>query len=175
VLNQVLINSIVLTCLSAALTWFATRYWVNKAALVREADKLAAAHQKLEDTVTELTNQLGLVKQAVVPISTAFQAILVQKLTHFHTPEMDALMVKLGPPSTLTFEEEERLAVMLREREKEVDPQISPEEKDAAHMLPMVMRMVKYEQEKLAEAPVQLKLVTVVPAKENGENNQGGK
>ena len=171
--NQAFINSVVLAFLSAALTWFATRYWTNKAALVREAEKLAVEHKKLEDTVAELTNQLGLVKQAVVPISTAFQAILIKELTHFHTPEMDELMTKVGPPSKLTPEEEERLAVLLLQREKEVDPQISREEKDAAHMLPMVMRRVKFENERLSEAPTQLKVVTVVPAlEENIEDKE---
>ena len=81
-----------------------------------------------------------------VPISTAFQAILIKELTHFHTPEMDALMAKIGPPNTLTVVEQERLAVLLNERMKDMGPLISDSERDAARILPAIMKRAKIEQ-----------------------------
>ncbi len=53
---------------------------------------------------------------------------------------MDALLVKYGPPSTLTEEDWERLKEMLRERAYAPDPEVPQYERDAAIMLPMMMK-----------------------------------
>jgi len=108
----------------------------------RTAAAIAEAHTKLIGRVVELEKNLALVNQAVVPISAAFQAILIKDLTHFHTPEMDNLLAKIGPPLTLTAQEAARLEVLLAARARDVDNLISEQERDAARMLPMVMRRV---------------------------------
>lgn len=97
--------------------------------------------------VQELEMQHALVKASVVPITTAFQALLIKNLTHFHTPVMDALMVKVGPPNTLTTEESEQLARLLEEREADMDGEIPESERIAARILPGVMTLAKMEQE----------------------------
>jgi hypothetical protein len=97
----------------------------------------------LVNRIVELERQAALVSGAVVPISAAFQITLIRDLTHFHTPEMDALMVKLGPPLALSEEEALRLEHLLSERAKDMGLEISDAERDAAAMLPLVMRRVK--------------------------------
>ena len=106
------------------------------------AKMLAEANVKLVDRVGALEIKLSGLNQAVVPISAAFQAILIKELTHFHTPEMDGLMTKLTP-FTLTDDESERLAELLVERQRNMNDQISDSERDAAQMLPMVIKRVQ--------------------------------
>jgi hypothetical protein len=78
-----------------------------------------------------------------VPISVAFRAALIKKLTHNHTPEMDELMTRIDLLSPV---EEERLTKLLRERVVEYDdPEIDDAERDAAIMLPMMSKRVKSE------------------------------
>ncbi len=96
--------------------------------------------------VTELEIKLAGINQVFVPISAAFQAILIKELTHLHTPEMDALLVKLGPPMILTELEMERLGTLLLERERDMHEEIDDLERDAALMLPLVMKRVKADQ-----------------------------
>ncbi len=131
-----LFNSIVLLVIGAVLTFLSAAYWMARA----EKKALLAR-------VVELERLNSLVTQAVVPISAAFQAILIKELTHFHTPIMDALMVKLGPPNTLTTAEEVELVAALKQREQDMDGLIDDAERDAARMLPMVMKRVKAESE----------------------------
>ena len=49
--------------------------------------------------IVELERQVALVGQAIVPISAAFQAILIKELTHIHTPVLDRLLEKVGERS----------------------------------------------------------------------------
>ena len=143
-------NAIWLAVLSAALTFVGVAFWKvyegKKALLVR---------------VTELEKQTSIVKEAVVPITAAFQAILIKKLTHFHTPVMDKLMEKLGPPVTLTEMEEIQLIEELQKREIDLNGMIDEAERDAARMLPLVMRMVKAESE-IFNPDVKLQIVASV-------------
>lgn len=137
-------------------------------ALVRDAEmKAATIHEKSERTqerLEELERQLGLFGQTILPISAAFQAILVKQLTHLHTPVLDALLKKLGPPYDLTDAEFVELETLLAERVIVMDDQIDESERDAATMLPLVMRRVKAEFELLQTAPISLQMVTVAPA-----------
>jgi len=97
-----------------------------------------------------------------VPLNMAMQAMLIKELTHYHAPEMDVLMQNLGPPSTLSESEEARLAVLLDERTREMGPLISPSERDAAAILPVIIKRAKAEAEMLAGAEaMKLRLVTV--------------
>ena len=107
-----------------------------------------SAKSSLLRRVIELERRGALLNQQTIPISAAFQAILVQDLTHFHTPEMDELMVKLGPPFILTEKEAERLITLLSERECDLGPEVSQSERDAARMLPLVIRRVAMERER---------------------------
>lgn len=102
----------------------------------------------LRPRIVALERRIALLNQQTIPISAAFQAILVQDLTHFHTPEMDALMVKLGPPFILTRVETDRLIALLSERERDLGPEVPQSERDAAHMLPLVIRRVAADRER---------------------------
>lgn len=146
---QAMINSIAILVFGTALTVVTTWFWKSRDAAVRKAERIAEEHAKTVVRITELEQKLALVNQAVIPISTAFQAILIKELTHYHTPEMDALLVKVGPPITLTPEEEARLAVLLEERTRDMGPQISESERDAATILPAVMKRAREESESL--------------------------
>jgi hypothetical protein len=158
----ILIN-VALLALSACLGFLAQRYFAGRKETREDTQKVAEEHKTTVARIAELETKLALVNAAVVPISTAFQAILIKELTHFHTPEMDALMVRVGPPTTLTPEEEARLAVMLKERMDDMGPDISDSERGAAMILPEVMKRARAEQQVLStvEAP-QVKLVAVI-------------
>ncbi len=96
--------------------------------------------KELRARVADLELKLAGISQQVIPLSAAMTAIFIKELTHLHTPEMDALLVKYGPPSTLTEEDWERLKEMLRERAYAPDPEVPQYERDAAIMLPMMMK-----------------------------------
>jgi hypothetical protein len=164
-------NSLVLlfigAILSAVVTWlFASRASAKQAVkdatdkAERQAEVIAAGHVKLEARVAELTERLSLVSAQVVPFSTAFQQILVAQLTHAHTPRLDELLAKLGPPITLTDAEEAEMYGLLTERQQEVE--FPEEERDAATMLPLVIKRARIEQAQIALAEgVRLQMVGV--------------
>jgi hypothetical protein len=157
-------NSVGLLLLGCVLTFVTTYFWFLKNAAVKEKEKIAIGHEQLVAKVADMETRMSLLNQSVLPISTAFQAILIRELTHFHTPEMDALLLKLGPPYALTKPEFARLLVLLQERAVEVDDQISESERDAATMLPYVIKRAHDEaiEAGRATSSVQLTLVTVV-------------
>ena len=83
-----------------------------------------------------------------VPINAAYQAMLAAELTHAHTPELDALLARAGPPSDLVPAEWERLRVMLVERYQTFDDdQVSGAERDAAFIFPFVVQRAQREYE----------------------------
>jgi hypothetical protein len=170
-----LLINVALLVMSACLGFLANRYFVRRKEI--RADSQIAALDKAATMarIVDLESKLALVNAAVVPISTAFQAILIKELTHFHTPEMDALMVKIGPPNTLTSGDEKRLETMLKERMDDMGPEISDRERGAAMILPEVMKRAKLEQDVLAtvEAP-QVKLVAVINTPNEGSAASGG-
>ena len=99
----------------------------------------------------------------VVPINTMMQAMLVRELTHPHTPEMDALMQRLGPPNSLTEEDTARLLDLLDERSKDMGPLISASERAAASILPVIMERARAEQDLIAGAEgVKVRAVSVI-------------
>lgn len=112
-------------------------------AILIAADR-ASVLQRLVDAETEL----AVLRQQVLPINAAFQEVLVKNLTHYHTPELDALMDKLDPYS-LSKEEFDRLILLLDERTRDMGPEINQEEREAAIMLPYVIRRVCAEQGKI--------------------------
>lgn len=142
-------NSVLLTVLAAVLGILTTAFWNRRSRRTLEGAIRREAEDAVKARLTELESKLQVLNQAVVPISAAFQAILIKELTHFHTPEMDALMEKIGPPSRLTLQEEQRLFRLLNNRATELNGEIPVLERDAATMLPMVMRRAKAEQDSL--------------------------
>jgi len=110
------------------------------------------ARQDREDLLIrflKIETSLAVIDQKVVPISTALQTILVKELTHYHTPVMDELLSRIGPPSELSVEEESDLTKLLLERTRDMGLLISSSERDAAFILPAIMRRAKIECELL--------------------------
>lgn len=165
-MTQAMINSIALMLLSAALGVVVTAFWKAREATAAKAKALADENAKLTARVTEVESKLRLVDQAVVPISEAFKAILIKELTHFHTPEMDKLMAK----DRLTPEEEARLAVLLKERSENMGDDIPQSERDAAAILPAVIRRAKAASEAIGKADqVKWGYVTVTNRRRGGD------
>lgn len=140
---------------------------VREAVIAAEAkvsQDAATSDAALKARIAKLESDLSLLHAAVEPISVVMQKLLIEKLTHYHTPIMDALMVKLGPPNMLTAAEEKELHVALEERTRDMGHLISEDERNAAGMLPYVIVMVK-RQAKLAASEQgdvrKIKVVTV--------------
>lgn len=146
-----LFQSALLAIFSAVLSFMVAAYW-----FVRKRD--AEAAKALLHRIATLESQTAVAAQALQPISTAMQAILVKQLTHYHTPELDALLAKLDPFS-LTPEEEIRLYHLLDERTRDMGPLIDASERNAAEMLPFVIKRVKEDTDRASE---QVALQTVV-------------
>jgi hypothetical protein len=149
------LNSAILVVVGAGVGYFFNR-------LSRRQDSRMASENRLQARVSELERQNSLVTQAIVPISAAFQAILIKELTHFHTPRMDMLLAKVGPPNELSTDEEDELRVLLIHREQDMSNEITDSERDAARMLPMVIRRARIESSMPPEDSV-LKVVSVLP------------
>jgi len=147
---------IALLFLSALISFLSVAYWTRLSRRDKERDRVRdEADKKIddetrarEDIITrllKLETSLAVIDQKVVPISTALQAILVKELTHYHTPVMDALLARIGPPSTLSEDEEQQLTEKLYERTQDMGVLISSSERDAAFILPAIMRRAKVE------------------------------
>lgn len=143
-LNEFVLPGVMLIA-TAALSFSAAKYWARKQAANVLALNRTEADDKLRDRITELERQLAVIGSTVEPISTAFQALLIKQLTHYHTPVLDALLKKIGPPYTLTPEEETQLSEALDERTRDMGEMITESERDAAKMLPFVIKRVKDE------------------------------
>ena len=131
-------NSIGLLLIGAALTFIAARYWFQRNQAIISAQLIKIEHDKLLTRVADIERDNALVKAAVVPITTAFQALLIKELTHFHTPIMDALMLKIGPPNTLTAEEQQQLSELLAQRAVDMADSIPESEREAALICPLL-------------------------------------
>ncbi len=159
-----------LMCIGGIGSFLAAKYWFWRSFETHDKYKRDAAQEQLVVRVYELERQLSLLGAQVLPLSAAFQAVLVKELTHFHTPEMDALLLKLGPPNIITNEEMEKLIVMLQERERDLGDDISESERDAAHILPIVAKRAKYAMEAISK--MNLKVMTVVPEQQQQQQQQ---
>ena len=111
----------------------------------------------LRRRVSKLEREQAVMGQGILPMFTAVRGVLIKQLTHYHTPELDALMAKIPD---LTEAETARLFVMLAERTVVVDAQIGPEERDAARMLPMVMERARREAEADPKTLVRVQLIS---------------
>ena len=146
-----IVVSIGLMLVGSIITWFFTQAKANK-----------DAKSKQDDRITELERQLGIVGAQVAPFNTAFQSMLIKQLTHAHTPYQDALMQKLGEagvPPTITPQEEVELLAVLKQIAN--DPSVPDDERDAATILPIQMRRVKRDAEKIAQLGASPHLVDI--------------
>lgn len=164
-----MLNSVFLVILAAVFSGAITWTIANKKAS-------GEAMEQRDKRITELERQLSLVSQSVVPISTAFQAILIKELTHFHTPVMDRLMEKLGPPNLLSAEEEVALIAALEQRTKDMGSEISDSERDAASMLPLVIKRARKEASMpLADGTLKVVLIPEIPPERHPPSSDGDK
>jgi len=147
-----LANSILLTVVGVILSFATAWFWFAKNAAVEKARVIAIDHEAVKARLASAEAQLARIDQVVVPINTMMQAMLVRELTHQHTPEMDLLLKKLGPPSTLTANETRRLLVLLDERTRDMGPLITASERGAAAIMPVIMERAKAEQDLIAGA-----------------------
>lgn len=154
-MNQPFLNSVGLLVIGSGLTFLAAWYWhlknaavAEKNAAIAEALRLKAEHDRLVARVTEIESSNAVLKAAVVPITSAFQALLVKQLTHFHTPLMDSYLEKIGH---LTEKEEGELARLLEERVRDAKDEIPDSESRAARILPDVMVLAKREMEMISQ------------------------
>jgi uncharacterized protein YfkK (UPF0435 family) len=149
------VNTVAICVLTALFSFTTAAYFFRKASQ-------EVAERLMQAKIAELETKLAIVNQAVVPLNAAMQAMLIKELTHYHTPEMDELMRALGPPSTITEDERTRLTVLLEERSRDMGPLISDSERDAATILPIVIKRAQADAELLTgAAAMKLQLVTV--------------
>lgn len=146
---------------AALLSFKAASYWFN-----RNRDTTAA--KAISDRLAALESKALIAEQTIMPISSAFQAILVKQLTHYHTPELDALLAKLDP-YTLTDAEERRFYHLLEERTRDMGSEIDASERNAAKMLPYVIKRVKEETDTASKVALQ---TVVVPM--HGDESANG-
>lgn len=125
------------------------------------AEKIADSTKELTEQVRDLERELEGIKANVKPFSVALQDVLTRRLTNFHTPILDALLQKVGPE--MSVEDEELLREALLRRVDELNGHLEELERDAAIMLPMVMRWVRAEQ---GNTDGDLQVVLVPPAHE---------
>jgi hypothetical protein len=153
-----LVAPVLLLALGSTVSFVVTWFWYTKSARAKLNDRLEEQQIKqnamLTARIVELEKQQVIQGQTILPISTAFQAILVKELTHLHTPEMDALLAKLGPPNVLGPSEESRLLELLQQRVKDLDGEIPESERDAAEILPLLMKRSKAEEMKLRDTTI---------------------
>lgn len=146
-----MVQSALLAVFSAILTFIAAAYWFT-----RHRDTAAA--KSIADRLAALESKAMLAEQAIMPISNAFQAILVKQLTHYHTPVLDALLAKLDP-YTLTDEEEIIFYRELEVRTRDMGSQIDASERNAAKMLPFVIKRIKEETDLASKVGLQIVVV----------------
>ena len=161
-MTQAMFNSMFIAAFGTVLGIITTWFWKSRDAAVQKAKAIEIEHQKALARLDALEKKQGIVDAQLVPFNGLMQAMLIKELTHAHTPEMDALMTKIGPPNTLTTTEEARLAVLLKERYERLDDTVPERERDAAFILPAIIRRARDEAQILTDADaMRLKLVSI--------------
>lgn len=126
-----------------------------------------AEYLTLRETLDALTHRIDLMGQAALPIGVVLQRILVKELTHFHTPRIDALLAKLGPPFALTAKEEAELLAALDARQQDRGTEIPESEREAARILPAIINRVRRDLAATTlETVLQYQMVSIVPPDE---------
>jgi hypothetical protein len=154
--------------IGAAIAFATSWFWYVQNLKSKAKERRDLAFSDMVRRTAELEKQIAVLGQAVQPISVAFQSMLIKELTHFHTPVMDDLMTRIGPPSTLTVEEETELAAALKERAEDPGQHIPQSEREAALMLPYVIRRAKAEVSVQNSLP-EMRLVAITKVAEEVE------
>jgi hypothetical protein len=161
-INQIGLNTIAISVLTAALIWLGTAYWRLRTAREDKAKALALTAEDVQKQLGEFRNQLQLLGQAVQPITAAMSAVLVKSLTHFHKPKVDALLAKVGPPCTLSLREEHDLACEMQTVMSDVS--IPDLERNSARLLLLIVERSRLEGAN--DKPADLALVGIPRAHE---------
>jgi hypothetical protein len=158
------VKTIAIAVLAAALIFLGAAYWRSES---KRDEKKAADIKTAEDVksqLADLQSKMQMIGIAVQPITAAMSAMLVKSLTHSHFPDADALLAKVGPPNTLTVQEEAALAEYMQHRTKDMGPEISALERNAAQLLPLIIERSRLDAN--AKAPQVVKLVGIQEAHE---------
>jgi hypothetical protein len=159
------LNSVLLVLLLAGLGMLGWWYKVKRGETVNAEAAETSRRESIASRLTKIEEDMRALNFTVQPITTAMTAVLVQRLTHLHELETDALLAKVGPPNTLTINEEAKLAELLKERTHDMAPHISDLERNAAQMLPLVIERSRLEGS-AKEGNTELALVSVPKAHE---------
>ena len=149
--SETTLNTIVGASLAALFALIVGWLLSARVAAEKKADALKAENALVLGRLTELETKERLHGEAMKPIVSAFHGLLVKQLTHAEKPEMDMLLSRLGPPNILKPKEYERLMTMLEERAADMSPEIDSFERDAATILPAVIKMTAREQANIEE------------------------
>jgi hypothetical protein len=155
-MNASNVHTIAEAFLAAALLFLGGAYWRQLAKRDAKVAADAASTKSLQEQLSALQNQMQLLGIAVQPLTAAMAAMLVKSLTHFHTPEVDELLAKVGPPNTLSAAEEQQLGAYMRKRMRDMAVEITPLERNAAQMLPLVIERNRLESVGLEELGLKL-------------------
>lgn len=150
----------------ASLTTGLIMFTVNRVASTRDRKRTADETKmaELEKTIADLKTRVALYDKVIEPLWTAAQRKLIEELTHFHTPELDELIAK-DVADALPDRDRPLMFKLMEERAATLDGSITPQEREAAAIYPIISN--KAREERLAikvatEPPVPM-LVAVPP------------
>lgn len=127
----------------------------EKARIAEEQKELSQRVSASETLLGTVREQLGLLQREASPLFEAAKIRLIASLTHphkeFKVPD-DLLKLALGPDGYITPE----LAVLLKERETSTHPEVTPDEKLAAAILPAVVELAAKEAKVIGPLTTQL-------------------
>lgn len=125
------------------------------------------ANDERDEKIKQLEMQVAISAETSRPLAAAYAAFLISKLTHLHFPELDELMTRALPPTTLSQNEHIRMAILLAERKFDMAEEIDDGERLAADILPSALLLAKLEYDAAAASPVELLLVTQPVTEQN--------
>jgi hypothetical protein len=128
------INSVALLLLGPVIAFLGTWFWRYRT----RVDDAAAARG---EQIATLQKQVTVLETQVKPLWDSTQSRLAKDLTHPSPQfkEADALLGKLQAHE-IEESERQRLLVLLAERARSTDPEVSPAEKESARIMPIVMK-----------------------------------
>lgn len=138
------------------LAFITTIFSATVAYLFVSLRKRQEANDQRDKEIAGIKWELQELRVTAKPITDAMTQMLVDKLTHFHTPELDDLMARRDH---LTPTEVKRMEQLLEEREVDMHGEIDDAERLAAKMLPLAIQLGKLE---AIKAPPQLEAVMVL-------------
>jgi hypothetical protein len=136
--NPYVVNG-VMVLLTVGLTFLTHAYqrWRKKAE--QKLEESVAILKEVQKQLLAVHGHLQTLDMVVQPLNAAYAAMLVKQLTHFDAPGTDVLLAKVGPPNTLSIDEELELGRLMKERSENISEEIPPLERNAADLLPFVM------------------------------------